>query len=152
MFKYKSILAVMSLLALLSGCAEEKLPIYQIEGTVTLDGEPLDRISVEFVPSDQGPHSMGQTDESGRFKLSTYDQEEKQGVLASKCKVVLRDNSVFKEGIEHLTPSQKRGMDLSSGKKPRIADKYSNFMTTPLEFEVVGDNQSVEFPVEPYQG
>lgn len=152
MWNCRSMSVVMLLLAVASGCGsgEEIPPIYEIEGTVLLDGKPLDRISVTFLPADDGPRSSGVTDENGRFVLKTFDQVEQNGAVASRCKVVLLDNSVFKEGIENLTPSQKRGMDLSSGKPPRIADKYSSYMTTPLAYEVTGEDKDVKFEVEAY--
>jgi len=137
-----------------SGCAgEPEIQLYEVEGTVTLDGEPIDRIYVQFWPADDGPRSAGETDGSGRFVLQTYgSQEEKKGAIASRHKVILTDNSVFKEGLGRLTPSEKRGMDLTSGKKPRIHDKYSNIATTPLEVEITGPTKDVQLEVEPYAG
>lgn len=139
--------------ATVMGCAAEpEQQLHEVEGTVTLDGEPLDRVHVEFWPATDGPRSGGTTDDQGRFVLTTYDMGEKKGAVASTHKVILRDNSVFKEGIEDLTPGEKRGMDLTSGKDPRIADKYTNIATTPLEIEITGPEKDINFEPDPYEG
>lgn len=145
---------LLGLAATLVGCATEpEIQLHEVEGTVLMNGEPLDKIYVQFWPADNGPRSADTTDEQGRFVLQTYGAaEEKKGAIASRHKVVLTDSSVFKEGAEKLTPSQKRGMDLTSGKKPRIANKYANIATTPLEVEITGPTKDIQLEVDPYAG
>jgi hypothetical protein len=54
------------LLSIIAGCGDAKLG--QVSGTVTLDGEPLPRATVEFQPTTGSP-SYGITDDSGRYRL-----------------------------------------------------------------------------------
>lgn len=44
-------------------------PTASVEGTVTLDGEPLDAASVAFTPSEGGRQSSGVTDANGKYTL-----------------------------------------------------------------------------------
>jgi hypothetical protein len=61
------------------GCTSE-YPLAPVSGTVTLDGEPLPNASVGFEPianagSDAGPGSYGVTDASGKYALTTIDDD-----------------------------------------------------------------------------
>jgi hypothetical protein len=52
----------------LSGCGERRVPV---EGEVTLDGQPVARATVTFTSEDGSKVFSGQTDESGKFSLSS---------------------------------------------------------------------------------
>ena len=69
------LLAAGVLLALLvTGCGQPKPPtIVEVAGIVLLDGKPLKKVAVRFVPmTDYGPDyfSTGVTDDNGRFTLT----------------------------------------------------------------------------------
>ena len=60
------------LLALVSGCGDSGPSLNSVEGTVTLDGQPLAKAIVNFEPAGEaGERSSydGQTDESGHYVL-----------------------------------------------------------------------------------
>ena len=63
------------LLAALAGCADAGPKYAPVSGRVTLNGEPLAGVSVDFQPvaagkdADPGPGSTGKTDKDGRFTL-----------------------------------------------------------------------------------
>ena len=67
----------MLLLTLPVGCGSE-FPLADVSGVVTLDGEPLSNATVFFQPVQSssnpvvGPPSIGVTDESGRYSVSTH--------------------------------------------------------------------------------
>ncbi|WP_417385160.1 DUF6795 domain-containing protein [Gimesia sp.] len=76
-------------MVLISGCSGggEPLPeLTDVTGTVTLDGKPLENISVIFQPeaADQAS-SRGTTDAEGKFKLM-YNQDA-AGAVSGKHKV-----------------------------------------------------------------
>ncbi len=62
----------------LFGCGS-KYPLAQVEGTITLDGQPLPGARVGFEPKgpgndhEAGPGSYGVTDEDGRYRLTTLN-------------------------------------------------------------------------------
>ncbi len=65
-------LLVLSLLGLL-GCGEPSGPsVEYVEGVVTLDGTPIEGVTVSFSPvkEDAGTPAVGTTDASGVFKLT----------------------------------------------------------------------------------
>jgi len=131
----------------LAGCGERGPEFADVvEGTVTLHGKPLEKVRVDTTPSTAGPRSTALTDAQGRFSLRTID-DERQGAVLGKHKVVVTDVSIYS-----LPFRGKRGdpEDLTQGKKPRIAAKYSNDLTTPLEIDVTGDTRDVTLEVEPY--
>ena len=59
-----------------AGCGR-KIPVAPVEGTVRLDGRPLEDVAVTFVPDHlegtTGPHSSGKTDASGQYQLRCED-------------------------------------------------------------------------------
>ncbi len=73
-------IAYYSAIVLVCGCGSSKpspTQILEVEGSVLLDGEPLRKVRVSFVPKgDYGPEyiAVGTTDESGRFTLSCHGQ------------------------------------------------------------------------------
>src|ERR1044071_5554060 len=74
------------LLALVSGlgCSDGRPVRVPISGTVTIDGEPVTRGSIKFVP-DNGRPSSGQINADGRFTLTCYDGND--GALPGKHRV-----------------------------------------------------------------
>src|SRR5438046_2180107 len=69
---YFAMLASCLLLAQ-AGCGGAGGKPVKVEGVVTLDGKPLDRALVSFIPVAQGGHQAnGQTGLDGTFHLTTY--------------------------------------------------------------------------------
>jgi len=56
------------LVALAVGCGESGPPLGTVQGTVTLDGQPLAEAELMFM-SDVGGASLGMTDAEGRYSL-----------------------------------------------------------------------------------
>lgn len=137
---------VASLLVVLSGCGNS-LSVADAEGTVELDGQPLDRIQVEFWPVGEGVRSVGTTDSEGRFMLMTDDGKQ-QGAVLGAHKVILHDAAAV--GDKFLRRAGE-DVDISEGKKPRISGAYANPEKTSLTAEVVsGKTNEFTFKVEPF--
>ena len=66
------------------GCGSE-MKVAPVSGTVTLDGAPLERASVLFLPKEGGRPSFGVTDEDGRYTLG-YSMHE-MGAEVGQCRV-----------------------------------------------------------------
>jgi hypothetical protein len=144
----KSWLTALAVLAsfFVAGCAEPQAKLVDVEGTVKLNGQPLEKVRVEFWPLNNGPQSAALTDAEGEFVLETLDGTQK-GAVVGKHKVVLKDMSIV------TVPFRGRaneGVDMTEGKKPRTADKYTNVIKTPLEVEIAGENRGVALDVDPY--
>jgi hypothetical protein len=85
----------MLLLAALSvcacGCGDSGPQLVPVQGTVTLDGEPLVGASVVFVP-DKGRSSTATTDAAGRYEL--WYSREKRGAITGEHMVEIRTKTV----------------------------------------------------------
>ena len=112
-------------------------PTANVTGTVTLDGQPIERVSVAFMPESGRPAS-GLTDASGNFELSTFDTGD--GAVLGKHKVVLS------EQISDITPAPD-DPNFATWKrpKPRFPKLYSDPQRTPFTVEVTEEEDENVF-------
>lgn len=117
----KSFLVIGASLAMMvcSGCGQSGPEVASVEGTVTLDGQPLPNASVIFVPEGGRP-AAAMTDAEGHYVL-TFSKD-KQGATPGKHKVRI---TTFVEADEG------EGIE---GQPEKVPMKY-NAQTT-LEFVV----------------
>jgi hypothetical protein len=114
----------------------------RVTGTVRYQGKAVPHITVRFVPAD-GPESIGDTDESGVYKL-THGKAKSEGAVRGKHKVFF----VYRP----RTPQEE--MDIQSGKASpppeivAILAKYGSLDTTTLSFEVKDDGQVIDIPLD----
>jgi hypothetical protein len=130
--KYYYTSSVTLLLASVLGCGSGQSSTAVVEGKVTANGKPLDKVLVEFWPEGEGRRSLGETDSQGSYKLMT-DDGKNTGAVIGTHKIVLKDSAALGEkflGREGETE------DLSKGRKSRIPPKYSSAETTPLSKRV----------------
>lgn len=126
------------------GCGPRSpFPTQPIEGTVTLDGQPLDDASIALSPvADETPDAkpaFGQSDAQGKFKITAANGGlEGKGTAVGKYVVC-----VTKEvGTTHLTDEQikelnDKGIPVQLVFKSVVPKKYTSPATTDLAFEVV---------------
>lgn len=70
------------------GAPDEKLPtVFPVEGTVTLDGTPVDGATVTFIHPETERNAIGRTDEKGVFKLTTFKHGD--GALPGRNNIVV---------------------------------------------------------------
>jgi hypothetical protein len=100
----------------------------EVEGTVTLDGQPLADVAVGFYPADgpQGPRAAVITNKDGRYKLRP--EQEFLGVVVGWNKVVV---------VPNLDEKLK-------DKMPPVPKKYFNTFSTPLQFYVRRGEQTID--------
>jgi hypothetical protein len=106
------LLVIVSLLT--AGCGGSEGELAPVQGTVTLDGEPLAGAKVEFdlkpeeitYGKSEGSTSYGKTDAQGRYTLEhTHEQE---GALIGKhvVRITTREMTVDESGKEVLVPER----------------------------------------------
>ncbi|MBX3437694.1 MAG: carboxypeptidase regulatory-like domain-containing protein [Planctomycetaceae bacterium] len=132
--------------AFVSGCGESPPETFPVEGTITVDGQPLNMIRVEFIHETEGAQFAASTDDQGRFVLVSSDGTS-PGVIAGKYKVVLRDETVMQVKFSGRDNEE---VDVSQGAEPRIDDVYTNVMRTPLQIEITREDKNVAFDVKPH--
>ena len=141
-FRFASVALVAAMLAS-AGCSGG-LNVVPVTGTVKLNGQPLDKIQVEFWPIDKGPRSIGVTDAEGRFTLTTDGTQ--MGAVVGRHKVVLKDVGIL--GDQFLGRAGE-DVDMAKGKKPRISNVYSDPSTTTVEKSVTSGSNQIDIDVVP---
>lgn len=80
-------------LVTVGGCAGRPYKAAQVTGRVTLDGKPLSKAHVTFVPMESkenkapGPTAYGATDADGRYTLAIDPQT--PGAVVGRCRVYI---------------------------------------------------------------
>ncbi len=123
------------------GCAKSLPPVVPVEGTITINNQPLPFVHVTFSPqlSDWGPeaNSYGETDEKGHFTLTcVYNQ--RPGAVIGKYLV----------GLGEKLPDEARNQDVASAK--RVAHKLAALPNRPIP-PGSGPAGSIEIEVKPGQ-
>jgi hypothetical protein len=129
-----------SLFLAASGCRGKPLPqLTAVEGVVLVDGEPLPRAQIQFVPElanfGSEYNSRAVTDDQGKFKLVCRKTGEPGAVIAMNRVVVWE-----------YTPPELRGSSAEAQlklaeyqeelKNRPIPEVYSSVAKTPLKIEV----------------
>ena len=117
------------------GCGPGGPEIAPVQGTVTMDGDPLPNASVVFVPENGRP-AGATTDSQGRYKLTF--SEGREGAMLGKHKVRISTAS---------DPSETPGGEPIPGTPETIPMKYNAL--TELEFTVkAGEPNTADFELE----
>jgi hypothetical protein len=99
-----------------AGCDSRPTRV-SVSGTVLIDGQPLQKGNIKFVPKDGRP-SVGKIGEDGRFTLTCYDGQD--GALLGKHRVQIASNRIIGDSkIEWFAPPD-----------------YADFRTSGIEIEV----------------
>lgn len=115
---------ILCLLLLVVGCSDGRPTRVPVSGQVTIDGEPLTKGSVRFVPEGARP-SAGALDAEGRFTLTCYDGE---------------DGAVLGTHRVQVSASQIVGAEKVIWHAPT---KYADFRSSGLTVEVSEPTDSV---------
>ena len=119
-------------LTLSAGCGGRDLPdLAPVQGTVTLDGEPMPYLMVQFLPEGGGRPSTGTTDNQGHYELTYVAGEMGAKVGMNKVEILF----VWPDG--EPTP----------GIEDMVPEKYKGQNTT-LSFDVkAGENNVFDIPM-----
>jgi hypothetical protein len=146
---FRGLAAVLVLAA--TGCGHSG-PV-PVEGVVTLDNKPLERVTVTFVPADDvGQSASGLTGSDGSFRLTTTRFGD--GARPGDYKIFITVNPPVPnvEAHEGMSPQEVIGMYLKAraemNKKPQeplapVPDSYKKLETTPLRWRVPPDGQVI---------
>ncbi|MEM7476429.1 MAG: hypothetical protein AAF483_15665 [Planctomycetota bacterium] len=146
-----SCLTILSLCAF-AGCGGPTLPTIDVTGSVTVDGQPMEGVSVIFSPaaSSSGRAATGQTDAQGNFKLTTETPGD--GALAGDYKVAITKAQTADDNLpKEVDPDDPDSMDsiygsLDTQKQEKstnlIGKKWTSAATSGLTATVAegGDN------------
>ena len=128
----KSWCAVAVAIVAVSGCSGVKIPsLGQVGGIVTLDGQPLTKGQVQFLPDSskgtKGRMAVGIIGTDGRFSLTAFKPGD--GALVGFHKVVI----ICEEDLPTFDPNSKVAMQPP---KSLIPIRYNDANTSSLTAEV----------------
>lgn len=121
-------LALVCCLLTAMGCGDGRPGRVPISGQILIDGKPLEKALVRFVPS-EGRSSLGQTDSDGRFTLTCYEKND--GATLGKYRVSI---------IALTSLSGDRVL-------ARVPKKYTTADTSELEVEIQEARDDVEIKI-----
>lgn len=121
----------------LFGCKSDDLPAtVNVEGTVTLDGEPVEGASVVFIAQAGANNATGVTDGSGRFSMDSFPGR-KKGAVPDSYNV-----EIAKTIVEDKGERDGEGMvQLSYG----LPKQYASQLTSGLSVNVGSDVTDLKF-------
>jgi hypothetical protein len=131
-------LVSVALFLVLSGC-DSRPETFLVHGMVVYpDGKPLTEGTVEFEALDlkKPITASGEINEDGTFQLGTYEAND--GAIAGKHRAAVIANYEIGTGVERpgLIPP------------PVLDPKFSDFTTSPLEFEVKASPNNILVEVD----
>lgn len=145
-YNQQSAIAV-AVLAITTGCGDSKFKFAPIEGSVTLDGQPITNARVVFMPQSRtddgeaGPYSGGETDAEGHYSLASTDDTPRPGAVVGPHRIVIST----KRSHRHPTELDTEVIDSPE----TIPAVYTNYRLTPLTFDVpAGGSTSADFSLE----
>ena len=115
-----TLIVLLCLVAVLSGCSDGRPRRVRVSGTVLIDGQPLTFGNIIFMPQGARP-SSAKLDENGHFKLSCYDAKgDGDGAIPGKHKVAISSSKPIPGNkVQWYAPK-----------------KYADFRTSGLEFDI----------------
>lgn len=124
------------LLLVCFGCGDPAGPeLGEVSGTISLDGEPLPNVNIQFTPSNGGPPSFGGTNAEGVYKLM-FSHEASGAVLGT------HDVSITARDV----PTDENGNPVNSEKPPEIPARYQS--PGALTADVKAGSNSVDLALD----
>ena len=131
-----------------SGCARkpDPPPIVEASGLVTIDGEPLPRASIRFIPMFEGfgaeVIAEAVTDDKGRFKLVCSGSN---GACVGPHKVTIEEGPLPPGASgESMKAQMKMTAYLQSLPNRPIPPHFGNLAQTPISIEIVPEKNTYD--------
>lgn len=132
----KILLLIVPLAIAFTGCGGNDSGLYQVQGRLTHQGEPIPEMKIYFVPEDTGQHpeSYATTDDDGRFEMKVVSVP---GVAPGKHTVYVQD------------PAAVQGGQTSTAKSYlAVLKKYGNEDKSPYTITVEEDLWDLELKLD----
>ena len=100
---FASVLALTGALVVLTGCSDGNPPRVSVAGTVLVDGQPLTKGSITFVPVGGRP-SRGTIGQDGRFELACFHDDD--GALLGEHRVSVISRTINGSKVQRHAPSR----------------------------------------------
>ena len=116
----------------IAGCSGgHELPTVPVQVTVTLDGRPVTKGGVHFIP-ERGRHAKGKLDPGGTAELGTYDEHD--GAIVGKHRIAV---------VAVEEDSSQPTVDRLPVVKWLIPERYGSADTSGLHYEITAGTENV---------
>ncbi|MEW4565904.1 hypothetical protein AB1K70_25535 [Bremerella sp. JC770] len=139
----KSLVIALALTVFVVGCEGEYIETIPVQGTVTLNDEPVENASVAFVPqSPGGQPAYSNTTSDGTYNLQTLLGAPGAGTTAGDYAVVITKSVLQETGRTIKDPVSGQSYPETRGKEvmPRA---YTKASTTPFKVTVSEGQENV---------
>jgi hypothetical protein len=144
---------------LVSGCSwgTGRPPTYQVNGAVSMKGQPLEGATVVFVPAEGASHepATGITDAAGQFKLSTFLADD--GAMAGDYRIKVSKFDLKKptkeEQARYISIEEEQKMQFGDEKptppaKNILPPKYASETSSGFTFTVKKGQNTIDLKLE----
>ena len=139
--RYFSTIVLFVFVALMSGCGDNKLKTYRVEGTIEYKGAPLAGTTITFYPVDSGATpAFGSTDDNGRYVLSTLAGNMGAGTTPGEYTVTITKREQVPTGTRIRTGGGENEF-VEMMMKETLPAQYTTVQTTP--FRVIVENKKM---------
>ena len=128
------IVVALMAVSILPGCGDSMFDYAPVSGRITLDGQPVSKARVVFMPKstredgEAGPFSNGETDAEGRYRLRSVSKSPIDGAVIGPHRIIISTRRM------HMDPDNPDREILDSNETiPRL---YSDYTLSQLQFEV----------------
>jgi len=127
-----ALLGFFTLFVATTGCQPAGLTVQPVTGTVTYNGQPLEKALVTFVSTnDLGHGAYAMTDADGKYTLETHAAKKPGAVLGDYKVFIAKTISVDRNGKEYIDDSQPLGPSGRPETRHLVPKKYSGVDGTP---------------------
>jgi len=133
-------LLLVGLLITAIGCGPpgRGLRVEFVEGTVTLDGQPLDGVLITFIPVNEGDgteSALGRSNERGVYRLSSMNGDPERGAVAGEYRITA--SKVFVDDpMEGMSTQEAAASGLEVTHTEVLPAIYRDRKNTPLSATV----------------
>jgi len=127
-----------------SGCGgREYPPTYETTGLITLDGKPIEGVTVSFLPQDGQQPANGKTDTNGQYRLTSFSRND--GAMAGTFAIVMMKFPKIEvvttpTGIPWDPDKETDEYIFDDGKEEnKLPEKYADSKTSGMLATVVAD-------------
>lgn len=133
--------------ALMLGCGGREFS--EVEGTVTLDGQPLAFVEVVFLPEstkgNEANNASAFTDADGRYQLFAA-RDNRAGTVLGPHRVIITDLTMVADSTGAGNPAQPGAAAMPGTKPRRFPKAYGDAAETPFrDIEVGRGKQTLNF-------
>lgn len=137
----RTLFAALSIALTAVGCAGPEYEIAEVDGVVTIKGQPGDSLRIEYAPDGsqggKGPTSTAETDDQGRYTLRYFEREATEpqpGAAVGWHRVTITDRLLSQSAT-------------GRGVKIRVPAEYTLIGSTPVKQQVLSGKHSHEISI-----